>query len=546
MHQFPRWLRLIWGILRHPLPRYLVCWALTLYVGGRLTYEAWIAWDSDEHIAGTTGHTTVDFGGQWFTGKLLLRGEGHHLYERHHHWIVFREFWPRDPDPPTGIRSNKKQVDADNFMWWLVAIDYEAHDQEGSKTYGSCVLPLASQDPFGVAASVVAGKHDVWTKARLDKAGERWVGGQLYPPIHAFLYVPFALLSPPDAYRLATVVPAVLAFVAGWGLRKVSQGGIWWPIGTLLVFIFPHFIDAQTLGHNGALIVTLLVWGYYYLQKNADLRGGILWGLFAYKPSWAVTYFVMLLVSRRWKAAMAMGACALAQILLTLPFVGVHSWLEWRQVVATAAPGYGVYENWVATSRDLFSFPRRALTDWSAEPSQRDLFESRLIGHVLIGVALEVTVRLTSLRGRRSKRWSYAAGAFLLLGFWMCCYHITYYDTIFATLPLALLLMTPAHIFVPYFFRRAQLVWQLGRAGGGRSILALPPRSYGWVCNPLVVYGLPLILWNPWWWGQPFIVPFFAVMWLWAGWLWLREKDDVRLAPGQAAPAPWPRCPPRA
>ncbi|HYV35944.1 MAG TPA: glycosyltransferase 87 family protein, partial [Gemmataceae bacterium] len=301
--------------------------------------------------------------------------------------------------------------------------------------------------------------------------------------------------------------------------------------------------------------------GYYYLQKNADIRGGILWGLLAYKPSWAVTYFVMLLVSRRWKAALAMGACGMAQILLTLPFVGVHSWLEWRQVLAEGAKGYGIHENWVNVARDLISYPRRAWTDWNAPPLERDLFKSRLAAYVLIGVALEVTARLAAMRGHRAKHWTYAAGAFLLLGFWMCCYRITYYDTIVATLPIAILLMVPSHVFVPYFFRRTPLAWSM-KQQTREAGLTLPERNYGNVCNPLIVYMLPLILWHPWtgvfvdtvgkaiawplgldpgtfddlmvmlpdgwewslYFNQPLIVPFYAVCWLWAGWMWLREK----------------------
>jgi hypothetical protein len=330
----------------------------------------------------------------------------------------------------------------------------------------------------------------------------------------------------------------------------------------LLTLAFPHFVDAQALGHNGSIIVAIMVWGFYYLQKNADIRGGVIWGLLAYKPSWAVTYFVMLLVSRRWKAALAMGSCAVVQILLTLPFVGIHSWIEWRQVLTDGAKGYGVYENWVNVARDVISYPRRAWTDWHAPAETRDLLKSRLVANLLICIAVEVTARVAALRGRRAKHWTYAAGAFLLLGFWMCCYRITYYDTIVATLPIALLLMVPTQIFVPYFYRRTNLAWNL-TGQPGETTLTLGPRNYGTICNPLIAYMLPLILWHPWtgvfvdtvgkaiawpifmdpgtfdelleflpfgprYWrpvlDQPLIVPFYAVCWLWAGWMWLREK----------------------
>src|SRR5205823_5666969 len=118
----------------------------------------------------------------------------------------------------------------------------------------ACGLPLTAQDPFSVAALSIAVKENTHNAGGQFYVGfndnTRIVGGQLYPPIHAFLYVPLALLDPPDAYRVAVVLPAALAFLAGWGLTKVTRGGIWWPVGTLLTLIFPHFHDAQTLGHN--------------------------------------------------------------------------------------------------------------------------------------------------------------------------------------------------------------------------------------------------------------------------------------------------------
>jgi hypothetical protein len=619
---------------------YVASWALLLFIAGLVTYDSWTAYDSDEYDAGTEGHATVDFGGQWYVGKLILQGEGHYLYERHHLWMVMQENFPAETQPSSpdvaqawrirdGLKERKwskddhamrllrpyltvvkdtsgketdkfkdeqaaellgryllpigqdnplavantlteieakfgsarqdfyvaykgRQTFAGNLMGWLLGWD----DAEDQKTRCSCLLPMATQDPLGAIALTAAAREECWTPKAIDNASQRRWGGQVYPPIHAFLYVPFALLEPVAAYRAAILLPLPLALLAGWGLKKIT--GLWLPLGTLLCIWIPGFDAAQCLGHNGSIIVALLVWGYYLLQKGYDVRGGLVWGLFAFKPSWAVTYFVMLLVSRRWRAALAMGICGMTQILLTIPFVGVQSWLDWRAVIASANDGYGEYYNWVWHSRDMQAMARRLLNDFEAPFGQRDRFESRLIGFMLMGFILEVTVRLTTLRGRAARRWSYAAGAFLLLGFWMITYHITYYDAMFTTLPLALLLFVPAPLLVPWYFQRRRLEWYgTGPAKGWK--LSLPAGRYGIICNPLIAILLPVVIWNligvtlpeefvealwyeprhflfgteipqtikPYFLNVPFIVPSFMLLWVWSGWMWLREPMPV-------------------
>ena len=56
------------------------------------------------------GHATVDFGGQWFTGRLLLEGKGRYLYERHAQWEVMREHFPQEDVPYTPLRQDELRL----------------------------------------------------------------------------------------------------------------------------------------------------------------------------------------------------------------------------------------------------------------------------------------------------------------------------------------------------------------------------------------------------------------------------------------------------
>jgi hypothetical protein len=586
MSRFPRWFQISYFIACHWLLRYIASWLLVLAVTGVTLYCTWKAFADPRRDDGTYGHVTVDFGGQWICGKLLLRGEGHFLYERHHQWLVYQECYPPDPQPFLSMRvdgyrledwrrwpdkdkeaadllasyllplsardgvsaaatavgaheamgRNRRNFgnpwfkrDAEKLMGWLLGTD----DEPTKETYASCALPLAARDGFSAMALVLAGQDNLWTRRKMNRAAARRPGGNFYPPMHAFWYAPLAAFEPLTSYRVTTVVMLAMAFVAGLGVYKVTGGVIWWPIGSLLVLVFPGVASAQILGHSSIVLLTLLIWGYYYLQKNADVRGGALWGLMAYKPTWAVIYFFALLLARRWRAALAMGLCVVLQVLVTLPFVGVHSWQEWYTISRRGAKDYNKYKGWVDCARDMNSFPRKILIDWEKEPEQSLSFEMTIITYILIATFFEVTVRLTVLRTRGRMTWSPAGAAFLLTGVWMCCWRITYYDTMFVALPAALLLCTPSKATEPFFWRRSRLQWTF--RGG---TLTLPIRNFGWVCNPLVVVLLPFMAWEPSWYDVTWILPFFALLWIWAGWLWLRTPDVVETSvAGTVAPA---------
>ena len=102
--------------------------------------------------------------------------------------------------------------------------------------------------------------------------------------------------------------------------------------------------------------------------------GGFVWGLLAFKPTWALSFLLVLVVMRRWRMLFAMASTGAGLILITLPFVGVQAWLDWLAVGEKAATLYNVDYNWISLSRDLFGFPRRFFIDFDAPLYERDNF----------------------------------------------------------------------------------------------------------------------------------------------------------------------------
>ncbi len=195
-----RFIRLLWS----PWPRYAYSWLIMLLVVGLLMHYAWGAFASPQRRDSNSGHTTIDFGGQWLMGRMLVQGLGQHLYHRNYQREVLREAYPQEDELPDSERvdEEKGKHDADNLMTWFMGKDTsptEAHEQPP-------------------------------------------IGGPLYPPIHALVVYPLGKLRPALAYRVMQGLSILMALVAGWGIRQLAHGRIWWTVAVPVLMLFPAYI----------------------------------------------------------------------------------------------------------------------------------------------------------------------------------------------------------------------------------------------------------------------------------------------------------------
>src|SRR5262249_18614425 len=149
------------------------------------------------------------------------------------------------------------------------------------------------------------------------------------PPIDAFVYTPLGLLPPRIAYRLAQVGAVCFAFIAAGGLCLLARGRLWWPVAAVFIMLIPGFAGAVGLGQNPSLSLAILTWGWLVVAWDRPGWGGAVWGLLAYKPVWAVAFFLVPVLTGRWRMALAMLGSGTLLAALTLPFVGVQSWINW-------------------------------------------------------------------------------------------------------------------------------------------------------------------------------------------------------------------------
>lgn len=558
--------RLLQFLLR-PGVRYVLAWFLVVIVAASTFLWAWIRFDTPENADGTSrrrggngGHVTIDFGGQWLMGRMLAQGLGRHLYHRNYLRAVVREAYPPEEDiPPEELSpAEREEHKAEKMMGWLMGRD----DPEAAKAIGSFLAPFAGRNPLEVIVFARTQKEQIEQRTR--QATVPQVGGALYPPVHALVTWPLGLLRPAHAYRLVQVLGILLAFVAGGGICLLSEGRIWWPVAVAGVILFPGFAHTLNLGQNGILMLTLLIWGWLLMAHNRPLLGGILWGLLAFKPVWATAFFLVPLVTRRWRACIAMLVTAGSLAAFTLPFVGWQSWLDWLKVSSYARAIYATNENWIFLSRDLLGVPRRWLLDFRVEESLRESVAATVLGWGLVVSVVAATAALSILRNEQSRALTGPPAAFVLLGAWLSCYHFMYYDVLLTALPVALLLTEPDRFLKPVLVvvatvpdetRKDDLVgyYQQGLDCTAPSSNALLQIGYRRLCvrNSMTLtliallvisYLLPVldieiaisapafryvpiplpIRFSTAYAGTPWPTFCVVALWLWCGWVWLR------------------------
>jgi arabinofuranan 3-O-arabinosyltransferase len=503
----------VWNFFRHVVTRSVLAWLVALATLGWLLQASWTFYDSDAADArlrrrdGNWGHTTIDFGGQWMMGRLLARGYGRQLYNRNYQRQVLQEAYPREDEAPS-----QGAGDAETLMSWLLGAD----SVWAPATVGSFVTPLAGSDALGAAALLTAGQRE-WTPKRLRVVQGPRVGGAMYPPINAFLYYPLALVPPQQAYRAQQLAGVVLTLVAGLAVRQLSQGRIRWPVAVTLIVLFPGYFGCLILGQNALLTLTVLLWGWVLIARGRPGWGGVVWGLLAFKPVWALAFFLAPLLSRRWRTCLAMAGTGAALALATVPIVGWQCWLHWLTVGGQGARLYNIDSNWILYSRDLLGLPRR----WLADPRSHGLLGlpgfglASAVGWGLLGGVVGLTAGLAVLRREQARAVTGPAACFLLLGAWLSCFHFMHYDVLLAALPVLALLAEPAR-----YRERRRL-----------AVVLVVVVVLSSACLSVIQY---LDRWS----GPPWETFCLLALWLCCGWLWFRQRKE-----GEAGC--WPSCEPR-
>ena len=161
--------------------------------------------------------------------------------------------------------------------------------------------------------------------------------GWLYPPIFLLVATPLALMP----YPLALAVWQISTFalylsVIGVIVRRMRQrgiviGSIWLPIAAGFPAVFVN------LGHGQNGFLTAGLFGAALLAlPTRPVISGVLFGLLAYKPQFALIVPIALLAAGQWRTVVAAGITVMALVAVTSLAFGADLWLAFAASTETS------------------------------------------------------------------------------------------------------------------------------------------------------------------------------------------------------------------
>jgi hypothetical protein len=440
----PSWL--MWAVSRKFW--HVLAWVLAVSLAGwrldhaRNEFANKSAWPAARYRAdGNRGHTFIDFGGQWVMGRMLVTGHGRELFDRTVQWQVVRAAFPRtDESPnqraattpgmpiPSEADIEEREHDAEKLMRCFMGTDWD----EWPAMARAISAPFAQIGPGGnpfVVAIELKNAEVNFPPETTANASKKYVGGPLYPPVHAFFYAPLGLLNPLDAYYVFQVIAVGFGFLAGAGASYGTRGKVWWPLAASLFFLMPGCRAGLDLGQNPLVTAAIVTWGWAFSARGRHGLGGAAWGLLAFKPVWGLAFVLVPILGRRWRFVFVMCTTGVGLAAATVPVVGIQTWKDWLAVGASAAANYNTSESWNHLSRDTQGIVRRLALDYSKPQDDRNVpWVNTLCWTILIATVLTTAVIFTTCANRK-KTWGLGA-AFAFFGAYLSCYRFMYYDAL--------------------------------------------------------------------------------------------------------------------
>src|SRR5262245_16656192 len=111
--------------VRHRTTRYVSSWILCAGIIFLHIYYGWDAFKDARRADGNSGHCTIDFGGQWLMGAMMVQGHGRELYNRGYQRQVLVAAYPVEDEAPDSARNSedKGKHDASELMGWFMGSD---------------------------------------------------------------------------------------------------------------------------------------------------------------------------------------------------------------------------------------------------------------------------------------------------------------------------------------------------------------------------------------------------------------------------------------
>lgn len=296
----------------------------------------------------------------------------------------------------------------------------------------------------------------------------------LYPPFVALFFAPLSTLSFVPAFWswLVLLLSMYLAGVYIWS-RQAGMSDTVVPMALGGLGFLP-IVYSLIIGQVTALIFLVTILALVAFSRGQDARGGAWIGFLAFKPQIVLIWGLVLLASRRWRAAgwavfVGLGLAAAATIIF-----GPRIWLDYRELIGRVN----------AAGPESYQLDVAAMTSWRGWLSRVTVWEPSRVN--VVAAILGIPVLAATLLAWRNP-WRPRSEEFA----WQV-----------ASTLLAILIVSPhSHI------QDTALLWI------GALWLTAATRSLRF-CWMLVVVGSTVFLMNIAAIGGSFLTPVLVLLWL--------------------------------
>jgi alpha-1,2-mannosyltransferase len=264
-----------------------------------------------------------------------------------------------------------------------------------------------------------------------------------YPPMFLLMVLPLSLLPFVTSWILFETI-TLAGYLAVF--RRIAPI----PLGLWLAIAFPGVIINFMCGQNGFLTTALIGGGLLLLERRPVLAG-ILFGLMAYKPQFAILIPFTLIVAREWRALFATAVTAIVFAAVSLAVFGEPAW---RAFVASIP-----FTQKIVLERGAINFTTLqsifgAVRMWGGSVHLAYLFQAAVAIYAASAVVVVwQTSRPFALRA-----------ATLAVGSLMVSPYVLQYDLVLLALPIAWLAMEGFEKgFLPYEKAVLSIAWILPR-----------------------------------------------------------------------------------
>jgi len=148
-----------------------------------------------------------------------------------------------------------------------------------------------------------------------------------YPPVFLLPAAAMAWLDPQAGYIVWCALSAALFLLA----MRLAAGRM---DIALIAFAHPLVFCNLSYGQNGLFTAGLMTLGLVALDRHPRLAG-LCFGLLAYKPQFAALAPLLLLVTGRWTALVALIGTVVAACLASVALFGIEPWLGFLRTLST-------------------------------------------------------------------------------------------------------------------------------------------------------------------------------------------------------------------